>query len=187
MDRFSAHWRHAEHREVMHTMGTISIRVMGEDDWALYRALRLQALQESPESFYSTYLHERDFTDQDWVDRIRKDGRGRHGLPLMAEVSGEPAGLALGLIDERANKTASAYQTWVSPAYRGLGVGRALLEQIISWAETVRMDRLKMLVPLESDVAVGLATRCGFLPSGEILALRPGSAVRLQPMMLQLR
>lgn len=168
-------------------MSTIGIRVMGEVDWALYRALRLQALQESSESFGSTYLHERDFTDQDWIDRVSPDGRARHGLPLVAEVDGEPAGLALGLIHERASKTACAYQMWVNPAYRGLGIGRALLEQIISWAETVRMDRLQVLVPLESDVAVGLATRCGFLPHGETLALRPGSAVRLQPMILELR
>ncbi|MES2626887.1 MAG: hypothetical protein V4628_16495 [Pseudomonadota bacterium] len=75
-------------------MNNVNIRVLQEDDWQLYKLLRLSALQESPDSFGSTYEREFGFPDDEWISRLRKRCGSRNALPLVAEVGGNPSGLA---------------------------------------------------------------------------------------------
>ena len=44
----------------------MKIRLLAQDDWKIWRQLRLEALQYSPESFGSSYEEESNWSDTDF-------------------------------------------------------------------------------------------------------------------------
>ena len=78
---------------------TPQIRAFFPHEWRTYKDLRLRALADSPDAFGSTLAAEQDRTDAEWSSRLASGAGSGLDLPLVAEVDGEPAGLAWGRID----------------------------------------------------------------------------------------
>ncbi len=68
-------------------MTEITVRVLGETDWRLYRKVRLNALEESPRSFTATLAEEAERDEQFWRDRMTRSHR------LLAERDQQPQGI----------------------------------------------------------------------------------------------
>lgn len=168
-------------------MSKIKIRVLGSNDWPRYKDIRLASLMDSPDSFGSTYAREAASPDAEWQSRLDPDAGASNALPLVAEIDGDAVGLAWGLIHDPDSRIVHMYQMWVSPAQRGKGVAKSLLDEIISWAISKRCGRLALSVTTNNDAAVGLYLASGFTASGPREALRPGSALTVQTMTLELR
>jgi GNAT superfamily N-acetyltransferase len=166
---------------------TPSIRTFAPHEWSTYRDLRLRALADSPDAFGSTLSLEDTRPDAEWLERLTVGTDTRRNLPLLAEVGGEPAGLAWGRIEESSPKVANLYQMWVAPEYRRLGAGQMLLEAVIDWAREVNAHQLALGVTLGDTPAMRLYKRAGFQPVGEPQPLRPGSDLMGQKMLLVLR
>jgi hypothetical protein len=96
-----------------------TIRAFSGDEWRVYRDLRLRALADSPDAFGSTLTEETGRLDAEWARRLASSADSRVNLPLVAEVRGEPIGLAWGRIDTSDPDVAVLYQMWVAPSYRG--------------------------------------------------------------------
>ncbi|MDQ3397806.1 MAG: GNAT family N-acetyltransferase [Deinococcota bacterium] len=105
----------------------------------------------------------------------------------MAEVDGEPIGLAWGRIEESNPEVANLYQMWVAPSHRRLGAGQMLLEAVIAWAKARDACYLDLGVTCGDSLARRLYARAGFEPVGEPQPLRLGSELMGQPMRLKLR
>ncbi|WP_439889409.1 GNAT family N-acetyltransferase [Pseudomonas sp. MBLB4123] len=155
-------------------------------DWETYRSLRLSSLKDSPDSFGSTFEREAEYSDDEWMSRLNLPSREDTALPLVAEVNGVPSGLAWGLLHQAESKTAHIYQMWVRPESRGMGIGRALIEYIISWATASQLSSLSLAVTTSNSAAISLYHSLGFVPVGEPEELRTGSPLRTQPMILAL-
>lgn len=167
-------------------MSTLKIRVLNKEDWGIYKELRLLSLQDSPDSFGSTYEHEIKFSNEEWISRLDHDNRANYALPLIAELNGVAVGLAWGLLHNPYDKTAHIYQMWVSPSVRGQGVGRLLLKKIISWAKEFDFESISLAVTTTNIAAVHLYKTTGFEPYGSLERLREISALYVQPMKLKL-
>jgi len=107
-------------------------------------------------------------------------------LPLVAERSGEPVGLAWGRMDESTPDAAQLYQMWVAPEARGEGVGRMLLQAVVDWARGSNASTLSLGVTRGDTPATRLYRAAGFEPVGDAEPLRPGSELLAQPMTLRL-
>jgi GNAT superfamily N-acetyltransferase len=166
---------------------SLVVRKFAPDEWRLYRDVRLRALEESPSAFGSTYAHEVQRADDHWVERLARGATSARDLPLIAEVDGEPAGLAWARVDEDVPALVHLYQMWVAPGRRKQGVGRALLNAAVSWARATGADTLALDVTIGNDAAHGLYERAGFTPVGDPKPLRPGSLVQSRSMHLSLR
>jgi GNAT superfamily N-acetyltransferase len=123
-------------------MANVQIRLLLMSDWEIYRRLRLLALQDSPDSFGSTYEREAEFTDEEWISRLNASNRAKYALPLIAELDGVAVGLAWGQIHSSSSSSipmntdaAHVYQMWMSPRARGYGLSKLLLNSIIDWAK----------------------------------------------------
>lgn len=167
-------------------MSEILIRQLVEEDWRIYREIRLRSLKQDPDSFCSTYDREVGRTDVQWVERLRLDARTKFSLPLVALLDSEFVGLACGIVHSDEDDVAYLYQMWVTPEARGSGIGRRLLIEIIQWAKGVGMRTLKLGVTSINTAAVRLYESVGFIPEGELEALRVGSDLRIQNMVLAL-
>jgi GNAT superfamily N-acetyltransferase len=164
-----------------------SIRAFAPHEWRTYRELRLRALADAPDAFGRTLAEEKARPESFWIERLATATDRRWNLPLLAEVDGEPVGLAWGRIEVSEPEEAAAYQMWVAPEHRGQGIGRMLLETIVAWAREANVHRLVLDVTIGNRLAVQLYTRAGFQPAGEPQPVRPGSELREQPMVLELR
>lgn len=152
----------------------------------MYRDLRLRALAEAPDAFGSTHARESERSDEDWAARLARAATAANECPLLAEVDGEPMGLAWGRIDDLHPETAHLYQVWVAPERRGAGVGRALLDAIIAWARSANAQVLSLAVTRGNSPAMRMYLLAGFVSAGEPQPLRDGSVLLSQPMQLVL-
>ena len=164
-----------------------TIRAFTADEWRVYRDLRLRALADSPDAFGSTLEAEEGRPDAEWSRRLASGADARWKLPLVAEVRGEPIGLAWGRIETSTPDVAALYQMWVAPSHRGLGAGRMLLEAVIAWARAQNASYLDLGVACGESPARRLYERAGFQPMGAPQPVRPGSGLFGQPMRLALR
>ena len=109
-----------------------------------------------------------------------------HTLLLVAYFEERAVGLVSGVVHKRNPKSVHVYQMWVSPDSRGLGIARALLTRIISWATELQLGSLLLAVTTTNTEAIALYCSVGFVLDGETEPLRDGSELVIQPMKLDL-
>lgn len=49
------------------------ILAIDQNNFRQYKKIRLEALLKFPDAFLSTYQEELQFSDQDWIEKIKKD------------------------------------------------------------------------------------------------------------------
>ena len=145
------------------TMGGMAmVRELTGNDWELMRDVRLAALAEAPQAFGSTYAREVSFTEAQWRGRISERSVTYLAYDETDDVT--PAGLAGVLVEDA---TAEVVSMWVRPAFRGRGVGEALIEATASWAKSHSFATLFLWVTDSNAPAKRLYARCGFAPTGK--------------------
>ena len=103
-------------------MAEITVRVLEESEWSLYRDVRLRALAESPGSFTATLAEEADRDEQFWRDRMTRSHR------LLAERGPVPQGIVSLGPYEQDPSAAEVFGLYVVPEARGTGVSWRLVE-----------------------------------------------------------
>lgn len=167
-------------------MNEFEIKFLNPKDFELYKSARLQSLKDSPESFGATYDQEVALSDGEWQTRLDLESRGIDALPLVASVNDIPVGLAWGFIHKPNLETSHIYQMWVSPMFRGRGIAKSLIRAIKEWAAERGCDFLALAVTTSNEAAVNLYKSLGFVATGKLEELRMGSALRVQPMIMEL-
>ena len=65
----------------------------------IFKAVRLRALEDSPDAFGSTYAKECQLTDADWIQRALR-WNGEHGAGFLAVAGSACCGIAGSLLDQ---------------------------------------------------------------------------------------
>ena len=141
--------------------------MLGAEDWALYRRVRLEALREAPYAFGSTYAREKDRSEADWRHAVRTRTR------FIAEVDGVAVGTSSGG-DGDASGAAALTAMWVDPGFRRQGIGDALVQRVIEWARETGYRELFLWVVDGNGSAERLYERNGFRRTGAAQEVRPG-------------
>jgi GNAT superfamily N-acetyltransferase len=142
------------------TMAEITVRVLGESEWSLYREVRLRALAESPGSFTATLADETDRAESFWRDRMTRSYR------LLAERGQLPQGIvSLGVYEEDPS-AAEVFGLYVVPDARGTGVSWRLVEAAAALATQNGYAQLYYWVGTDNGRAIGFAKNFGFRLSG---------------------
>lgn len=153
------------------------IRLLGTEDAADLRRLRLQALQQHPEFFGADYEDEARLSVADFATRMPKPPGGLFGAfapgatDLLASVAlVVPAG-------RKQRHRGHVYGLYVDPAWRNRGLGRALMHALVRHArEYARLRVLLLGVTAPNTAARSLYVGLGFRPYGvEPRALQLGS------------
>jgi GNAT superfamily N-acetyltransferase len=97
-------------------------------DEGVLRALRMQALTDSPSAFSTTLEREMARTTADWRKWMSP------GVTFLLEAGGEARGLVNGSRDPEDASVVLLRAMWVQPEMRGTGAAVALVESVKVWA-----------------------------------------------------
>jgi GNAT superfamily N-acetyltransferase len=124
------------------------------------RALRLQALTDSPGAFGSTYERELARTTEDWQRWLAT------GVTFILEAGGEPSGLVAGRRDPQDLSVAHLMAMWVQPKLRGTGAADLLVSSVKAWAVQVGATEVRLKIVQGNSRARRCYERAGFRATG---------------------
>jgi ribosomal protein S18 acetylase RimI-like enzyme len=137
------------------------LRRLAPDDAALYRDIRLEGLAESPDAFDSTLEAEENRPLDAFAARLAYSHVvGVFGGSNLLGVAGffvQPG--------PKHTHKGVLWGMYVRPAYRGLGIGRMLVEAIIEHARK-RVELLQLVVVSDNLAARRLYENLGFVEYG---------------------
>jgi ribosomal protein S18 acetylase RimI-like enzyme len=145
------------------------VRRLGPADWELFREIRLRSLADSPDAFSSTLEREEAFTEDDWRRRLTG--------PVYAVTDPGPVAVG-GLFDQ--DGVLTVWGMWTDPAHRGRGHARRILDALI--APDVEAE---LHVNTANAAARTAYERYGFVGTGDLEPLRPGSVQQMERMVLR--
>ena len=132
---------------------------------AIFKDIRLRALQDTPLAFGSTYADESKLTDADWLNRATR-WNGDRGVGFLAFDAGTPSGIAGSFLDEQDPTRAKLISMWVAPSHRRRGVGCLLVQAVLAWARLRQVRTLLLMVTSVNDSAIRFYERLGFTLTG---------------------
>ena len=145
-----------------------TLRRLRPEDWEDFREIRLRALADAPDAFASTLERERAFSESEW--------RRRLSGPVYVVDDPHPVSVG-GVFDE--DGTWHVWGMWTDPAHRRRGHARRLLDALVPVRGPVVLD------VNTSNVAARTAYESyGFVGTGRLEPLRPGSGQRVELMVL---
>ena len=92
---------------------------------------------------------------------------------FLAEIEGEVAGTVSAGPGEFGS-SAALTALWVDPRYRDQGVGSALVEAVVEWAENQGFSQVLLWVTDVNRNAERLYVHHGFARTGRVSEVRPG-------------
>jgi ribosomal protein S18 acetylase RimI-like enzyme len=131
--------------------------------WNEYRALRLDALRTDPAAFGASLHQNEGQPPEYWQQRLRQ-ARKRSGSWLtFAERQGTLVGMVGAMIKDQPDE-AELISMWVRPEFRGLGIGRLLVD---SQLRSLRSDppgakQVYLTVYNSQTAAIALYRAAGF-------------------------
>ncbi len=143
----------------------ISVRRIREDEWKAFRSLRLDALRTDPLAFGSTLARESTYPEERWQAWCMDGATGEQNATFVAT---NPSGELVGMVGTfSAEGRPHVWGMWTRPAWRNRGIGRRLMDSLLTW-----IDRSSAARPVILDVnpsqtaAVSIYTAYGFRFNG---------------------
>ena len=147
-------------------MNIPEVRRIGSEEWRELRRLRLEALRDTPLAFGSTYASDAAVDDAAWQRWAADAAAATHEVIVVGVSGGRWVAMARGSVanDEPADAFLTA--VYVTPAWRGHGLGRAVSAAVIAWARARGLARMRLHVAGWNDAARRTYESLGFVATG---------------------
>jgi ribosomal protein S18 acetylase RimI-like enzyme len=141
----------------------MEIRRVRPDEAAGLREIRLRALRDAPEAYFSSPESEEGLPPGHWEEWAT----GADKAMFVAVEDGEWLGMAGAVAPPDKVGTVSLWWLWVAPDARGRGLARRLLEARAEWARARGASRLELAIAESNDTVITFYRGLGFVPTGE--------------------
>ena len=148
----------------------ITRRRITPEDTALYKAIRLTALQESPDSFGSTYAGALERTEESWADQVNSSASGPDRVIQLVFHDEECIGLGA-LYRIPSSDVGELLSMWIAPAFRGTEAGVILGKALLTWAKSVGITSVLLEVLAENHRAIGYYEKLNFTSTGKTVLI----------------
>jgi GNAT superfamily N-acetyltransferase len=159
---------------------TLSIRLCGPKDWAGLRAIRLEALADTPDAYGSTYEESVLWSDAQWKNAASTR------LYYLAERDGAVVGMVSGGFNDGYPGTRWLYGMYVTPSERGTGTAELLVGAIGDWAKAYGVGEIYLHVTTSVRRARAFYDKVGFRATGEKFSMQRDASLTLITMVKQL-
>ena len=134
-----------------------------ENDWELWRDLRLTALEDAPYAFGSTLARELSYVEENWRGYFPLGSQGANFVGHLDDVA---SGMCAVIRPEPLGGVPLLVAMWVAPEARGTGLAEALVRAAEKWCVEHDWSRLLLHVVDGNLPAERLYRRLGYLPTG---------------------
>ncbi len=141
----------------------IEVRRVAPADWPALKALRLEALADTPIAYCERLADAVVAPDVLWQQRATRGAEGGDCFQVIGWVDARPVGTAVGFGKDTDAVLAAVY---VAPDCRGQGLLDRMVEQVAAWAAGQGAGLLRLLVHESNDRAGAAYSRLGFRPTG---------------------
>jgi ribosomal protein S18 acetylase RimI-like enzyme len=153
-------------------MATVTIRQIRASEGRALRKIRLRALADTPQAFAVSLAEAVAQSDEEWTAWATVSALGESQILYVAEEDGRWIGIVGGMPGtDNSGPACALIALWVDPGYRGRGLGRALTEHIIAWAQRRAARHLELWVTEGNTAALDLYQRCGFVSGADRMPL----------------
>jgi GNAT superfamily N-acetyltransferase len=164
------------------------IRRIEAAEWREFRALRFEALQDSPTAFGWTYEASVALPDEEWRGLVEKCAKSEDQAMFVAvDESGDLVGLTGVFLKDADPKAAFLFSVYVSPEHRGASraIATLLQDTAIAWARD-ETDAVEMKLDVSELNERGRAfyLRTGWTDTGATQPLTRDPSVTLIEMRL---
>jgi putative hydrolase of HD superfamily len=139
-----------------------TIRRLRIGEGELYRRLRLESLNESPEAFASTYESASARSQESWSMQADASATCRHRATFVV-LADQPIGLAALYRDETRPDEGELIQVWLSPESRGGTLATELMDAVFHWAASNGFETIRAEVTPANDRALRFYEKYGFV------------------------
>jgi RimJ/RimL family protein N-acetyltransferase len=155
------------------------IRRAEANDWSALRDVRLAALAESPDAFGSTLEEERRAGEEEWRGWATGDDWAGEVATFVADDGTGFVGMATGFHADDEPALVHLFAMWVPPERRREGIGRELVEAVVTWAgHQAGVEEVVLRVTTTNEAAGHFYVSCGFADTPDPPEpLRDGSAL----------
>ena len=138
---------------------------LGPEDWAVFRAVRLESLERAPHVFGTGLHQEVDQPASWWRGRLENPDLGVY----VARLGEDPVGMAGWMLPAAANTRHRAYLwgVYVRDGLRGGGIGRGLVAAALGEAAS-RSEAVDLHVLTDNLPAIRLYEALGFTVVGTV-------------------
>ncbi|GAB4051638.1 GNAT family N-acetyltransferase [Catellatospora paridis] len=155
---------------------TYVVRRTEPGEWQQLRALRLEALQDSPSAFGTTYADAAALADEVWRQQAEQSATSSTSAMFIAAAQdGRWVGMAGAAPLDDVPGTACIHGVYVAPAHRGRSAGLAtrLMDVAIRWTrDNTDASWLTLGVHEDNVRAQAFYRRIGFTETGKIVPFR---------------
>ncbi len=143
----------------------VEVRRVEPQDWPQLKALRLEALADTPLGYLETLETAQAHDDGEWQYRARRGAVGGDSCQLLALDGGALVGTAVSFL--RGEQTAVVAAVYVSPASRGSGLLGRLVDELAQWAREQGATVQQLQVHEDNPRARAAYAKLGFTETGE--------------------
>lgn len=135
----------------------MKIRMLTVDDWQIWKDIRLEALQNSPENFGSAYEEELNWSDAEFQDGLTKSNI------FGAFIKNRLAACAsfYSLASLKTKHRGVIWGMYTRPEYRGQGIASALIQTVITHARS-HVVQLHLTCVADNLIGIHFYQRHGF-------------------------
>ena len=141
----------------------VLVRRITVEDWEQVRALRLEALADTPIAYLETVEDARAKDDASLRARAARGAPGGDSFQVLALAGERPVGTSVSFTSDERAWLAAVY---VSPAFRRTGLLARLVEPCAAWARDQGRDELLLEVHEDNPRARAAYARLGFVETG---------------------
>jgi ribosomal protein S18 acetylase RimI-like enzyme len=161
----------------------MEVRRVTPGEWEELRDIRLASLLDTPDAFGGTYAVSVLRDETWWRDWAKRTAESETDAMFLAWDGGKPVGI-VGTFNDAGESVVIAM--WAAPAHRGRGLGRALLDAVVSFIRAQGAREVVLGVTDGNDAARALYERYGFAFNGVANPLREGESLIVREMTLRL-
>jgi GNAT superfamily N-acetyltransferase len=146
-------------------------RRLRRDEGDQLRELRLRALADAPRELGRSLDEEAAFPSSYWRAIAEDTQVGDRRVAVVADDGQRFVGMVGGDWEEQSGRV-HLLALWVEPSSRGMGVGKALVAEVLVWARGRRAHRVELWVVDDAPVAAAVYASCGFVETSVHQAVR---------------
>jgi GNAT superfamily N-acetyltransferase len=156
----------ADRTDAARTGRRAEIRRVRPADAARMRALRLEMLADAPLAFLETIADAAARPHAEYAARVAYTSQGQQTAQFVADPGGRFVGHAGGTVSPHEAGLTVVYAVYVTPAWRGSGLLRELIDGVAAWSRACGRPELLLEVVVGNNRAYRAYQRLGFTDTG---------------------